>query len=245
MSPKTASPIIVVMDTGIITLLVLYLIFFLYHKEIVDLLRRNVFSKRLLFLFRRRNEEQNTDGNASSSSGTIKIFFYYYQVCDLLRNSVRSPNESGLTQTFDNTISGITRIVLVHLPSFNYPFKNLRPVPKIVLLHSVGYCLLAFLCLLYMLSKLFVTFGRLKRAGSWRRALRYVKISGNQERSPSKFLFSQRLASAFTYISLLMYASSAQLCFSLLPYQLAVTMFCFLMAAYSVTKHFNIFSLLT
>ena len=201
---------------GIITLLVLYLIFFLYHKEIVDLLRRNVFSKRLLFLFRRRNEEQNTDGNASSSSGTIKIFFYYYQVCDLLRNSVRSPNESGFTQTFENAIFGITRIVLVHLPSLNCPFKNLRPVPKIVLLHSVGYCLLAFLCLLYMLSKLFVTFGRLKRAGSWRRALRYVKISGNQERSPSKFLFSQRLASAFTYISLLMYASSAQLCFSLL-----------------------------
>ena len=151
---------------GIITLLVLYLIFFLYHKEIVDLLRRNVFSKRLLFLFRRRNEEQNTDGNASLSSGTIKIFFYYYQVCDLLRNSVRSPNESGLTQTFENAIFGITRIVLVHLPSLNCPFKNLRPVPKIVLLHSVGYCLLAFLCLLYMLSKLFVTFGRLKRAGS-------------------------------------------------------------------------------
>ena len=129
---------------GIITLLVLYLVFFLYHKEIVDLLRRNVFSKRLLFLFRGRNEEQNTDENVSSSSGTIKIFLYYYQVCDLLRNFVRSPHASGLTQTFDDTIPGITRIVLVDLPSFNCPFKNLRPVPKRVLLHSVGYCLLAF-----------------------------------------------------------------------------------------------------
>ena len=205
---------------GTIAMLVLYLVFFLYHKEIVSILRTSLFSKRLSFSINSSNERRNnvsTGGITSSPSGMIKIFFYYYQVCNLLRSSVGSSKKGQFIHNFENVISRVMNMVLVNLPSFKCPLKDLHAVPKTVVLHSVGYCLLALLCLLYLLSKLILILRRLGNGGDRRTALQHVTSTMSDHRSSaSKLSFSQRVASAFTYISLVMYASSTQLCLSLL-----------------------------
>jgi hypothetical protein len=60
---------------GVVALIVLYLLFFLYQKEILSFLRTSLFSKLLSSSISRRTEQGNTDANTSSSSGMIKIFF--------------------------------------------------------------------------------------------------------------------------------------------------------------------------
>ena len=199
-------------------MLVLYLVFFLYHKEIVKILQKSLFSKRWSFSINSRNDQRNNStitGNTSSPSGMVKIFFYYYQVCYLLRSSVTSPKKGQYIHIFENVISRVVNMVLVGLPSINCPLKDLRAVPKVLILHSVGYCLLCFLCLLYLINTLFFILRRFRDNG--RKELQYITTTKSDHRSnTSKSSFSQRVASAFTYISLLMYASSAQLCLSLL-----------------------------
>ena len=202
-----------------IAMLVLYLVFFLYRKELVSILQTSLFSKRLSFSINSRSEQRNnstTTGNTSSTSGMIKIFFYYYQVCNLLRSSVGSPKNGQFMYDSENVISRVMNMILVNLPSFNCPLKDLRAVPKVVILHSVGYCLLVLLCLLYMINKLFLILRRLGNGDDRRTALRFITTTRSGESGNSKSSFPQRVASAFTCISLLMYASSAQLCLSLL-----------------------------
>ena len=209
-----------IFSLGVIAMLVLYLVFFLYHSEIVNFLRTNLFSKALSFSLNGRNDQRNntsTDGTTSSSSGIIKIFFYYYQVCNLLRSSVGSPKKGQFTHNFENVISKVMNIILVNLSSFNCLFKDLRAVPKAVILHSVGYFLLALLCLLYLISELSLIVRRRKNDGERGTTLQYIAtISSVHRDRATKFSLSERVVSAFTYISLLMYASSAELCFSLL-----------------------------
>ena len=193
-------------------MLVLYLVFFLWHREIVTYLKKNLFSKRSLFSISGRTEQgNNSNTDVSSPSGTIKIFFYYYQVCNLLRGSVGSSEGGGLIITVENALSRIMNMVLIFLPSFNCPLENLRPVGKAVLVHSIGYFLLSLLGLLYILSNVFLIAKRTKRITYTRQGLQHISARSRQERK-----FPQRLNAAFTYISLLMYASSAQLCLSLL-----------------------------
>jgi hypothetical protein len=189
-----------------VTLLLLYLLFFLYHKEIVRFLLTSLFHKHL------------SSSSSSGNSGMIKIFFYYYQVCNLLRYTVDSPKNGQFIHYFQNVITTVMNLVLVSFPSLNCPLKNLRAVPKAVVLHSVGFCLLILLCILYSLCKLFLIFRKIKiRRRRSRTELQYLTTMSDRERSmPRKSTFSERVASAFTYISLLMYASSARLCLSLL-----------------------------
>ena len=196
---------------GTIALLVLYLVFFLYHKEIVNIFQSSLFSKRLSFLINERSEQRNT---TTSRSGMIKIFFYYYQIGHLLRSAVGSPKKSLIIHNFEDVISRVMNIVLVNLPSFNCPLKDLRAVPKAVLVHSLGYNLLGVLCLFYLTGKLSKILKKLSRNDGV--ALQNITTRPGHRRNVSKSSFSQRVASAFTYISLLMYASSAQLCLSLL-----------------------------
>ena len=201
-----------------IALVVLYLVFFLYEKEIVNILQTTLFSKRLSFLINRKREQGNNSSgpsNISSHSGMIKIFFYYYQVCQLLRSTVGFPKRGVIIHDIEKVISRLMNIVLVNLPSFNCPLKDLRAVPKAVLVHSLGHILLGFLCLFYLIKTLFLIFQRSIRK-SKETALQKITTRPGHRRSVSKSSFSQRVASAFTYISLLMYASSAQLCLSLL-----------------------------
>ena len=204
---------------GTIAALVFYLIFFLYHKEIVRFIRRRLISKRLSFP-RTSNHEQRDNvragGNNSSPSGIIKIFFYYYQVCNLIRSSLGSSKNGQFIQHFENAISRVMDMILVNLPSFNCPFKDLRAVPKTVIVHSVGYCLLGLLCLLYLTSKLFLILRRTRNDGDRETALQSMAVNSIHRSHALKPSFSQRVASAFTYISLLMYTSSAKFCLSFL-----------------------------
>ena len=200
-----------------IALVVLYLVFFLYHKEIVNILQTGLFSKRLSFFMNKKKEQRNSSSatrNISSRSGLIKVFFYYYQVCHLLRSSAGSLKKGLIIHDFENVISRLMNIVLVNLPSFNCPLKDIRAVPKAVLVHSLGYILLGVLCLFYLTGKLSKILKKLSRNDGV--ALQNITTRPGNRRNVSKSSFSQRVASAFTYISLLMYASSAQLCLSLL-----------------------------
>jgi hypothetical protein len=117
---------------------------------------------------------------------------------------------------FENVISRVMNMILVNLPSFNCPFANLRPVPKAIILHSVGHSLLALLCILYLISKLFLIFRRSKSDSNGPATLQYIATTRSDHNGRATKSVSQRIASAFTYISLLMYASSTQLCLSLL-----------------------------
>ena len=203
---------------GTIATLILYLAFFLYHREIVGILRTRLFNKRPRLLSRRN--ERTRDDNDTSSGGIIKIFFYYYQVCNLIRSSVGAGSTKNwqFIYNFEKSISMIMNMVLVNLPSFNCPLKHLHAVRKNILLHSVGYVLLSLLGLLYLMSKRFPIFRRLKNPTNTHTiTLQQITTTNSDGRSgTTKFSFSQRHASAFTYISLLMYASSAQLCLNLL-----------------------------
>ena len=203
---------------GGIAVLLLYLIFFLYQKEILKFVRNTLFSKRLQFFTNRNGlrNDSSTDGNSTSFNGLLKIFFYYYQVFNLLKSSVGVPKEGSFINSFENVISRMMNMVVANFPFFNCPFKDLYAVPKQVILHSVGYCLLALLGLLYCMSKCFPMFKRARNTSDRRTPLENITIRSVRRNSDTKSSFSQRVVSAFTHISLLMYASSTQLCLSLL-----------------------------
>jgi hypothetical protein len=117
---------------------------------------------------------------------------------------------------FENVISRVMNMILVNLPSFNCPLANLRPVPKAAILHSVGHSLLALLCLLYLISKLVLIFRRSKSNSNSPTTSQYIATTRSDQNDRATKSVLQRIASAFTYISLLMYASSTKLCLSLL-----------------------------
>ena len=199
--------------TGTTGMLVLYLAFFLYHQEIVSFLRIHLLSNRFSFSSNKKKNIKQKNNNPSRS-GIIKILFYYYQVFNLLRGAGGFHQNEDLIHPFENVVSRVISIILVVLPSFKCTLQNLRAVFKAVILHSVGYCLLGLLSLLCLISKLLSTVQRLKSEGNGRILSHYATTTWrNQE---GKKLFSQRVTSAFTYISLLMYASSVKLCLSLL-----------------------------
>ena len=204
--------------TGTIATLISYFAFFLYHREIVTILRTRLINKRPQLLFRRN--ERTREDNDTSSSGIIKILFYYYQVCSLIRSSVGvgSAKNLQLLYNLEKFTLKVMNMILVNLPSFNCPFKYLHAVPKNIILHSVGYVLLALLGHFYLMSKCFPILRRLKnRTDTYTIMLQQITTTNSDDSSGTKkFSFSQRLASVFTYISLLMYASSAQLCLNLL-----------------------------
>ena len=70
-------------------------------------------------------------------------------------------------------------------------------------------------CLLYLASKIFLIIKRLAH-GPDAIALQSITARNEDRTYASKLTISQRIVSAFTYISLLMYASSTKLCISLL-----------------------------
>ena len=181
-----------------------YLFFFLYHEEIIKLVKKLVcFSRQ-----KRENQSSSDHGRSHKTSGLLKIFFYYYQVVHLFRNSVGSHKHKTIVNNVENMLSKVFNFIILSISSFKCPFPDLYPVKKQVLLHSVGYVLLVFLGVLYIITKSIVW---LKHTRRFRDA-----TAVNQTSTGHTSCFTSRITSAFTYISLLMYASSAQLCLSLL-----------------------------
>ncbi|CAB4028866.1 Hypothetical predicted protein [Paramuricea clavata] len=192
-----------------LAMLLLYLIFFLYHEEIVSIVRKTLFGS--LSIFETRKTDRNVESKRMQSSGLLKVIFYYYQVVRLLRSTVGPQNKNKIIAKPEDIIGRVLNMVLVDVSLFSCPVQNLQPVQKAAILHSVGYCLLVLLGILYLVTSVLQVF--LKPVKPVRIEMRSLVINETQPR-PSKF--KARVASAFTYISLLMYASSTQLCLSLL-----------------------------
>ncbi len=188
---------------GILICLILYLVFFLYQEDIVNFILSRLIPR--VFL-------PSSDGRNSQPGGSIKIIFYYYQVVHLLRHSVGSNEKTQLFDHIENSLARAFNLLLTDLPSFDCPFQNLRPVQKAIIVHSVGYSLLILLCLLYLFTSVFKLWKKLRTTSPQQPVAPTETMSPDQEDDP----FLSRIAGAFTNISLLTYASSTQLCLSLL-----------------------------
>ena len=209
---------------GVLCFMILYLIFFLYQEEITRFIRKGLSLKLLLFPRIRNSDVQNSTEDLMSQfsqkrdtkgSGFLKIIFYYYQTVHLFRNCVGSRGNQQMFDSLEKIFSRSLNLIVVNVPSFDCPFQNLRPVQKAAILHSVGHCLLALVGLVHVFIKCFSAVKMF-----WRRnhnqpiALERFETVDQPQRSISRF--SVRTVSAFTYISLLMYSSTTQLCLSLL-----------------------------
>ena len=194
-----------------IAILVLYLLFFLYNEEIFNVVRKNLFGS--LNIFRaRRHTKMDFQSKRMKSGAILKVIFYYYQAVRLLQNTVAPPSDANnITAKMKRVISRLFNFIFLDVSSFSCPIKNLQSIQKVAILHSFGYCLLALIGILYLITTLLETFSKL--AKSKHNEMRPL-LANRSQRKHSKF--KARIASAFTYISLLMYASSAQLCLSLL-----------------------------
>ena len=182
--------------------LIIYLSFFLYKKEIINFVQKYC-------------TPRTRNGLNSKPSGLLKILFYYYQVVHLLSNSVGSDVKVKLFDDMNKRLSRAFNFLIIGIPSIDCPFQDLRPVQKAAIVHSVGYCLLALLCLLYLSIFVFKIVKKL----SVRSTQEMVALTETMDHSPNladQNSFLGRISGAFAYISLLMYASSTQLCLSLL-----------------------------
>ena len=103
------------------------------------------------------------------------------------------------------------------IASLKCPIPNVRPVEKQMLLHSMGFVLLGLLCILYILTFIPFLMNYLRRFKGQAGGPHITVVPRDQTQESSlSSRFTSRIISAFTYISLLMYSSSTQLCLSLL-----------------------------
>jgi hypothetical protein len=189
-------------------LLLLYVLFFVFYEEITRFFLKSLPSRQS------GNSTQQSGFEKNSSTGYLKIFFFYYQMVHITLQDIPSGYRVGFLSKVRSSVSDVMNMIIVNFSFHDCPFKSLRPISKIVFLHSLGFWLL----LLIFLTNLLYTFV------SWikRRRRRYSAISSNledtnnSETQNSNDLFRVRIGCAFIYICLLMYTSSAQLCFSLL-----------------------------
>ena len=205
---------------GALCLFILYLLFFLYHEEITHFIRKSLSLKlpcRKLPLMSKIEHTNCQSSNKTRSSGFLKILFYYYQTIQLFRNSVVTRRRKKILVKLENTFSRTINLIVINIPSFGCPFQNLQAIGKTVILHSVGYCLLALTGLLLIITKVFTIEKKCVTINESTQAtpLEPFQTGNNQTKGP-KSRFTVRIASTFTYVSLLMYSSSAELCLSLL-----------------------------
>lgn len=196
----------VIFWVGVGVYLILYLLFFLYQEDAFRLVQTRFFSR---IIFSSRN------GQKAKLGSLLKIVFYYYQVVRLFRNSVESEGKVPILDKIDNFFSRAVNFLTISFPSFECPIQDLRPVNKAIIVHSEGLTLLVLLCVLYFSTILYKMFQKIRN----RFALRAI-AADTETIDPTLNLvhnsFLDRISGAFTYISLLMYASSTSLCLSLL-----------------------------
>ncbi|CAB4004687.1 Hypothetical predicted protein [Paramuricea clavata] len=185
--------------------LTLYLLFFLYQKDIINFVLGRITPRYFL---------SSKNGRNSKPGGFLKIIFYYYQIVHLLRNSVGSDVKVKFFDDAENLLSRAFNFLIIGIPSIDCPFQDLRPVQKAVIVHSVGYSLLTLLCLLYLSKFVFKVVKKLRTRSTQQTVAgtETMDYSPNLEENP----FLGRIAGAFANISLLTYALSTQLCLSLL-----------------------------
>ena len=181
--------------------LTLCLLFFLYQEDISNFVQKH-------FNLIKRN------GRNSKTGGFIKILFYYYQVVYLLNNTVGSDGKVGLLDDMKNFSSRTLNFLIIAVSVFDCPFKDVRPVQKAIIVHSVGHSLLALLFLLYASFFIFKLFKKLLTRSTQEVVARYETMDQSPKMDENPFV--GRMAGAFVNISLLLYASATRLCLSLL-----------------------------
>ncbi|XP_046848069.1 uncharacterized protein LOC124441649 [Xenia sp. Carnegie-2017] len=187
-------------------LLILYLIFFLFHHDVecffIEGFRvyKGIFRRQGLQVAKERN------------SGLLKIFFYYYQVFRLLQSVVGGGKRNIFLSQLGDDVLRLVHLIPVDFSSFTCPLPSLLPIQKAIIVHSIGYCLLVLLGLIFLFTKIILMF--LKHCKNEENEL--LLLASNFSSSPSSSTFKSRIFSAYTYVALLMYASSTKLCFSLL-----------------------------
>lgn len=194
-----------------LSLCMCYLLFFLYHEEIVKLIVK------ITFIPRRVAENSNDPSScdcSSKNSGMLKVLFYYCQVVHLLRHSVGSQKKNTFVDEIENIFSSVFNFVVVGVSSLKCPIPNLRPIEKQILLHSMGFALLGLLGILYTIIRFLLN--HLRRFKSQVVGPHNVTPSNQTPEAASSSRFTSRIISAFTYTSLLMYSSSTKLCLTLL-----------------------------
>lgn len=219
-----------------VVLILAYIIFFLYHKDIERFLFSG-FSVRLPSLLDRDDAEE--------SSGCIKIFFYYYQTINLLMSSVGFEEKHKVVNRINDLISQVFNMIVANISSFDCPLPNMTPVSKTLISHSLGFVLLFTLgvcCLIWKLCHSVRERNRIQTNSNTSSLNPLIEndcdienVSVNNHRShfydanerddpedSLKTSFTERALSAFTHICLLMYSATARLCLRLLhcvPYK--------------------------
>ena len=193
-------------------LLLLYLLFFLFYEEITGFIKNSLPSRQ------NSNNQPSTqqsrfESNSSSASGYLKIFFFYYQMIHIVLEDIPSGHHVGFFSNVKSFISALMNMIIVNFSIHDCPFKSLRPITKTIFLHSLGFWLLLLIFLTYFVSS-FVSW--IKPRWRSRMLLRNEDTNHDLETQNSNILFRVRIGCAFTHICLLMYTSSAKLCFSLL-----------------------------
>ena len=220
-------------------LIFVYIVFFLYHGDIVCFLKKGLTAK--LPSLSDRADDVDTE-----SGGCIKIIFYYYQTIRLLTSSVGFEERQTVVQRVTDLISHVFGMVVSDISSFDCPLPGITPVSKTLLTHSVGFVLLFVLGFGCLIWKLGGSVGRRKRvaanvsnsspnllldnywdAGHLSLSNPNSDINGDEnERDDApdthKPSFTERALGAFIHISLLMYVSTTRLSLGLLdcvPYK--------------------------
>ena len=193
--------------------LILYILFFLFHEEISQFLMKSLPSRE--DTSDRNSTQSRSHDNSSNSSGYLKIFFFYYQMAHITLEGIPSGHNIGFFAKTKSSFSQVINMVIVDFSFNDCPFKSLRPISKSVFLHSLGFWMLTLIFLIYIVHR-FVSWNKQKRR-RYREAPQSVSEDNYYleiERTNNSFCV--RIGCTFTYVCLLMYSSSAKLCFSLL-----------------------------
>ena len=194
-------------------LLILYLVFFLFHEEITRFFTKS-FPSRQNSNNRNSTQQSGPQNNSSSASGYLKIFFFYYQMVHIILESIPSGHHAGSLSKVKSSVSQVINMIIVNFSSQDCPFKSLRPISKSVFLHSLGFWLLFLIFLIYLLYTFLSWIKQRQRKNGV--MLSNLEDTNDLRTQNSNNLFRIRIGCAFTYVCLLMYTSSAKLCFSLL-----------------------------
>ena len=209
--------------TGVSAFLVFAFLFFLFQSEINAFLYKGISFFIPSTLRNHRNGFLNSSESSSFSEenshatsygiGYHKIIFYYYQIIHIFK-SVHG-DENGTLGDLSNTVTKTLNFVMANI-GIDCPFKNITPVEKTVLLHSVGMALLVIASLTLLLWKLLesakkATFVYKKQSDTT------TSVSFSPQRlKPNDSRFLNRIICVFIHTCLLMYSSLAELVFTLL-----------------------------
>ena len=205
----------------------LYCMFFLYYGDLIKYLTSALFTSSMSCTKQSRDSHTQSHSTKIHSNrmfcGSLKIIFYYYQIIYIFNSSVAGPGEAF--KMINNFLTPIfSLLVSANVFGIKCSFKSLQPIHKIAILHSLGFLLLLFTGFLIVVWNVIIAFKH-SRLNSKPLYLDAVVQSNGSDVTSGNFQdinlktgqsFKCRIASAFIQICLLMYASSAQLCLSLL-----------------------------